>query len=185
MTDEGIIKLLQKRQETALEVLQQKYGGLCASVARRILPDARDVEECVNDTWTHIWNAIPPEQPVSLRAYAARIVRNLCLDRMQYNTAEKRNSALTEAFEELEYCIPTTDNHRSQEDRQAFSQMLNDFLRRQSRENRAIFLRRYWYGESIAEIAKAFGATEGKIKSSLFRTRNALRETMEKEGIAV
>ena len=185
MTDEAIIRLFNDRREAALEELQIKYGKLCAMVARRILPDARDAEECVSDALIHIWNAIPPDQPRSLRAYAARIVRNLSLDRVQYNSADKRNSALTDAFEELEYCLPSTENIRSDEERAAFRELLNGFLRAQSKTNRVFFLRRYWYGESIAEIAECFGVTEGKVKSSLFRTRNALREYLAREGVAV
>ena len=185
MSDEKILYDLLSRNESALTALEQQYGRLCTSIARKILSDERDIEECVNDTWLHIWNAVPPEKPQSLRAYAARITRNLSLDRAEYNSAERRSSALTTAFEELEFSLPVNHSPRTEEDQQAFSQMLNRFLRGLSHENRTFFLRRYWYGDGVSEIAKACGVSEGKVKSSLFRTRNRLRESMLKEGIFI
>lgn len=142
------------------------------------------MEECVEDTYLHAWNAIPPKNPDSLRAFLARITRNLALDRYDYNTSAQRNTALTQAFEELEPCLIVKRGELEAElDSSEIKRILNRFLRNQTQESRTLFLRRYWYGESIRELAMTFGMSESKVKSSLFRTRNKLHKELEKEGI--
>ena len=158
---------------------------LCFAAVRHILPDQRDAEECVSDAYLRAWNAIPPEQPTSLGAYLARITRNLALDRYDYQHAEKRSSDLTCAFEELEAVLPTAERAEDAADRLTLQQVLTDVLRAQTREARTYFIRRYWYGESISEIAAACRAGEGAVRVSLFRTRNRLRKALEKGGIAL
>lgn len=180
MEDLQIISLLFQRSEIAIYALQQKFGGLCRSIISRILSDRRDVEECTSDTYLRVWNSIPPQHPDRLDSYVARIARNVALDRYDYNTANMRNSDLTMAFEELAGYLP----HRDREtDAIEFQTFLNQFLRGLQKTARIMFIRRYWYGESIGEIANAFRCSEEKVKSSLFRTRNKLREAMLKEGI--
>ena len=184
MDDTRLIALLFQRAEQAIDALQEKYGRLCRSIAQHILSDTRDVEECVNDAYLRVWNAIPPERPASLSAYLARITRNIALDRYAYKTADKRNSALTCAFEELEPFLPaTSDGADRLAENQAFSEFINRFLREQPAESRIFFVRRYWYGESIHEIAGQCRCGEEKVKTSLFRTRNKLRAAMLKEEI--
>ena len=151
----------------------------------RILPDERDAEECLSDLWVRVWNSIPPERPRALGAFLARIARNLALDRLSYNAAEKRDSALTEAFEELAPCLVGADDTQRGAEAAEFRAWINAFLRAQTKENRVFFVRRYWYGESVSEIARACDCSEEKVKSSLFRTRNRLREAMRKEDIAI
>lgn len=186
MEDEQIIALFFQRSPDALPETKRKYGALCQSVARKILPDQRDVEECVSDMLLRLWNAIPPEIPRSLSAYIARITRNLSLDRYSYNTAEQRSTALTEAFEELEPWLPAGfGDPESAFDRKQFRTVMNDFLRALPKMSRIFFLRRYWYGDSIREIAEALQVSEAKVKTSLFRTRQRLRETLDKEGIVI
>lgn len=185
MEDEAIVRLFLARKETAITEAQNKYGGTCLAVARRILPDTRDAEECVSDACLRAWNAIPPDHPRSLSAYLAKITRNLALDRYSYNQAEKRASALTCAFEELEPWLPASDNPEQVLEGAELRRFLNGFLRAESRDARVFFLRRYWYGESIREIAEDCGCSEAKVKSSLFRTRNHLREALDKEGITL
>ena len=183
--DQQIVRLFFKRSEKAITYTRQKYGSLCISVARRILSDPRDAEECVNDTYLHAWNAIPPEKPDSLKAFLARITRNLALDRYDYNTADQRNTALTEAFEQLEpWLTVKTGESEAELDSAEINRVLNSFLRKQTLEARTLFLRRYWYVESIRELAKACHMSESMVKSSLFRTRNKLRKELEKEGIS-
>lgn len=183
--DQQIVRLFFKRSEKAITYTRQKYGSLCISVARRILSDPRDAEECVNDTYLHAWNAIPPEKPDSLKAFLARITRNLALDRYDYNTADQRNTALTEAFEQLEpWLTVKTGESEAELDSAEINRALNSFLRKQTLEARTLFLRRYWYGESIRELAQACHMSESMVKSSLFRTRNKLRKELEKEGIS-
>lgn len=185
MQDEQIVALFLERSEAAVTQAQIKYKNLCTMIAGRILSDNRDAEECVNDAFLRVWNSIPPEKPRSLGAYLGRITRNLALDRYSYNHADKRNSDLLDAFEELETCFPTataTDIESSLL-QQEFHTFINHFLRTQTSQNRIFFIRRYWYGESVREIATAFHVSEEKVKSSLFRTRNRLRQALEKEGI--
>ena len=180
MEDLQIIGLLFQRSETAIFALQQKFGGLCRSIISNILPDRRDVEECVSDTFLRVWNSIPPQRPARLDSYIARIARNVALDRYDYNTASMRNTGMTLAFEELALYLPSREQET---DGLEFRTFLNQFLRGLPKTSRMMFVRRYWYGESIAQIADAFECSEEKVKSTLFRTRNKLRQSMIKEGI--
>ena len=180
MEDLQIIGLLFQRSETAIFALQQKFGGLCRSIISNILPDSRDVEECASDTYLRVWNSIPPQHPARLDSYIARIARNVALDRYDYNTASMRHTGLTLAYEELALYLPSREEET---DAVEFKSFINRFLRGLPKTSRVMFIRRYWYGESIADIANAFGCGEEKVKSTLFRTRNKLREAMIKEGI--
>lgn len=187
MQDEQIIALFFERAETAITQAQIKYKNLCTKIAGRILPDNRDIEECVNDAFLRAWNSIPPERPRSLGAYLGRITHNLALDRYSYNHADKRNSCLTEAFEELEPFLPATLDSDTEFvlQKQEFQTFINRFLYAQTKENRIYFVRRYWYGESVKDIAATYHVNEEKVKSSLFRTRKRLRKALEKEGISL
>lgn len=183
MNDQEILALFNRRGESAIDAVRAAYGKLCFAAAQHILPDQRDAEECVSDAYLRAWNSIPPEQPASLRAYLARITRNLALDRYDYQHAEKRISNLTSAFEELEAILPAVERPEDAADRMTLHQVLNDFLRSQTREARTYFIRRYWYGESIAEIAHCCRVREVTVRVSLFRTR--LRSALEKGEIAL
>ena len=180
MEDQQIIGLLFQRSETAIFVLQQKFGGLCRSIISNILPDSRDVEECASDTFLRVWNSIPPQCPDRLDSYVARIARNVALDRYDYNTASMRHTGLTLAYEELALYLPSREEET---DAVEFKSFINRFLRGLPKTSRVMFIRRYWYGEIIAQVAAAFECTEEKVKSTLFRIRNKLRQAMIKEGI--
>ena len=180
MEDQQIIGLLFQRSEAAISVLQQKFGRLCRSIISNILPDSRDVEECLTDTYLRVWNSIPPQCPARLDSYLARIARNVALDRYDYNSASMRSTNLTLAYEELAMYLPSSEKETDAIEFRAF---INRFLRDLPKMPRMMFLRRYWYGESISELARAFECSEEKVKSSLFRTRNKLRAAMMKEGI--
>ena len=183
MDDTQIIDGFFRRDPAAIDAVQEKYGRRCLAAAGHILPDSRDAEECVSDVWLRLWNAIPPERPRSLAAYITTVTRRVALDRCDYNRAAQRRSDLTVAFDELEGCLSGPDQAQAAAERQDFSRVLNRFLRGLTRQSRTYFIRRYWYGESIREIAESCGAGEEKIKSSLFRTRQRLRQTLEKEGM--
>ena len=180
MEDQQIIELLFQRSEKAITALQEKFGGLCRSVISRILPDSRDVEECTSDTYLRVWNSIPPQKPARLDSYLARIARNAALDRYDYNTASIRNTDLTLAYEELALYLPAREQETESVE---FRTFINRFLRELPKESRIMFIRRYWYGESVSSIARAMGCGEEKVKSSLFRTRKKLRDAMIKEEI--
>ena len=183
MKDAQIIELFFRRMGEAITFLAEKYGAMCRAIARRILWDERDIEECVNDTWLQTWNAIPPQRPAYLGGFVGRITRNLALNRLDYNRAQKRESTLAETFGELDNSLPAPGDMVT--DEVTFREFLNRFLRRQREEYRRYFLRRYWYGMSVQEIARECGVGEEKVKSALFRTRNKLRQAMEEEGIYV
>ena len=184
MEDSTILALYWDRVEDAVTFTKEKYGALCRSIARRLLNDDRDVDECENDVYIRAWNSIPPERPVCLSAWLARVARNVALDRSKYNVAACRRSALTEAFEELEpWLVAVEGDPQKALDEKEFRHMLNDFLRAQSPEARRFFLRRYWYGESVREIAQTCGVKETKVKTSLFRTRERLRKELEREEL--
>ncbi len=182
--DSAILALYWHRVEDAVTFTKAKYGALCRSIARRILNDERDVDECESDVYIRAWNSIPPERPACLRAWLARVTRNAALDRSKYNAAACRSSVLAQAFEELESWLPTAEGDpQTALDAEEFQRMLNTFLRAQPPEARRFFLRRYWYGETVREIAQACGVKEAKVKTSLFRTRERLRTELEREGI--
>ena len=183
MEDAQIIDHFFRRDPEAIRAAQEKYEKRCLAAARHILPDDRDAEECVSDVWLRLWNAIPPERPRSLAAYIATVTRRLALDKCDYNRATQRRSDLTLAFDELEGCLSGPDEAQAAVERQDFGRVLNGFLGTLTRQSRAFFVRRYWYGESIREIAESCGAGEERIKSSLFRTRQRLRKTLEQEGM--
>ena len=183
MKDTQIIELFFRRAGEAITHLAEKYGAMCQNIARRILRDERDSEECVNDTWLQTWNTIPPQRPTYLGGFVGRITRNLALNRLDYNRAQKRDSTLEAAFEELSGSLPDPGDMVT--DEVTLRDFLNRFLRRQSEEHRRYFLRRYWYGMSVQEIARECGVGEEKVKSALFRTRNRLRQAMEEEGVYV
>lgn len=183
MEDAQIIDHFFRRDPEAIRAAQEKYEKRCLAAARHILPDDRDAEECVSDVWLRLWNAIPPERPRSLAAYITTVTRRLALDKCDYNRAAQCRSDLTVAFEELEGCLPAEDGAVRALEQQEFHRVLNGFLRKLTRQSRTYFIRRYWYGESIREIADSCGAGEEKVKSSLFRTRQRLRTVLEKEGM--
>ena len=184
--DREILDLFFRRDRAAVSAVRSRYGALCRNVAGQILNDTRDVEECENDAYLRLWTTIPPEYPESLSAYLCRITRNLALDRYRYNNAAQRSSALTAAFEELEPMLSAAYGQVEAEmDAAELRELLNTFLRSCTAEARAFFLRRYWYGESIREIAEGCNVSQAKVKASLFRTRERLKEELTRKGIDV
>ncbi len=186
MEDGQIIELYWERDQRAVGETDGKYGRHLRGISRNLLGSREDAEECVNDTYLRAWNAIPPARPQAFRSWLGQITRNLSLDRWKRLRAEKRGGGAELLLGELEECVPSASDgpERALEDRE-LAELLSAFLRGLSREGRAMFLRRYWYGQSVSEIGAALGCGEGKVKSSLFRSRKALRAYLEKEGIAV
>lgn len=181
MEDQQIVALYTQRSDEAIVQTQKKYGKLCMSIAMRILRSREDSEECVNDAYHRIWNAIPPAQPKSLAAFAGRIVRNLSLDRYKYNRAGRRNEMLELSFQELEACLPAGTEPEAGE----LTELIEAFLRTQNRQARVLFVLRYWAGYDTAELAERLHMSEGGVRASLSRTRGRLKEYLLKEGILV
>lgn len=185
MEDSQIIELYWNRDQRAIRETDGKYGKLLHSIAWNLLHSREDSEECVNDTYLRAWGAIPPTRPSALRTWLGSIVRNLSLDRWKQRQAGKRGGGLEVLMEELEDCVPAVRGPEDALEDQALAQVLSAFLAALPREGRIMFLRRYWYGESLADIAAGLDCGEGKVKSALFRTRKALRAYLEKEGISL
>ena len=175
MTEDVIKRALFARDTGALEALQQEYGRYCAAIVRGILADPGDVEEVVSDVWMQAWTSIPPNDPDHLRLYVGRIARNLALNRLEYRNAGKRAALPMEELEAV-----TADCAL---ERQALRTALEAFLRRQKPEHRQMFLRRYWYGDDVAQIAARYGCTKTKVTGILFRLRRKLKAHLEKEEL--
>lgn len=185
MEDSQIIDLYWRRDQRAIGETAGKYGPLLERIAGNILGQRQDAEECVNDTYLRAWNAIPPERPAAFRSWLGRITRNLSLDRWKALRAAKRGGGMEVLLGELAECVPASEDPQRALEDQALADLISAFLRELSRENRIIFLGRYWYGEPVAEIAASLGCGQGKVKSALFRTRKALRAYLEKEGVCL
>ena len=181
-----IIELFWSRSEQAITETSRKYGSFLMGIARNILSSHEDAEECVNDTYLNTWNAIPPARPGVFRCWLGRITRNLSIDRYHHLRTKKRGGGETALLlSELEYCIPSGESVERHLEEQELAGVISSFLRQQTQESRIYFVRRYWYGDGLAQIADRFGVTESKVKSSLFRTRKALKAYLEKEGVTV
>ncbi len=185
MEDGQIIDLFWNRDQRAIQETDGKYGRLLNGIAWNLLHSREDAEECVNDTYLRAWDAIPPTRPGAFRTWLGQITRNLSLDRWKRRQADKRGGGAEVLLGELEDCVPASGGPERAVEDQELAERLSVFLRGLSREGRSMFLRRYWYGESVAEIAGALGCGQGKVKSSLFRSRKALRAFLEKEGIGL
>ena len=184
MTDSEIIKLYFDRSERAIDETDRIYGRYCRYISFEILRSKEDSEEVVNDSYLKIWEAIPPQNPTSFKNFLGKIVRRLSINRLEYNLAQKRGGGQYDiVLEELQECIPLYDERY--EDSQLIRDVINAFLRQLPDEKRRIFVRRYWYLSPISEIASDFSVSEGKVKMTLLRLREKLRDTLEKEGIHI
>lgn len=186
MEDEKIIELFFARSEEAIAALEEKYGSYCRTITGNILKNREDAEECLNDTYLKVWDSVPPRKPEKLGAYTGRIAHNIAMNRMRYNFAEKRgNSEAETAFSEIEECFSGENETEKIFDSAEITAAIEKFLYSQQKEKRNIFIRRYWYFYSVKDIAKAYGMSESRLKSMLFRMRNELRKILEKEGISL
>ena len=186
MKDEAIIELYWARSGAAIDETDRAYGHYCQSIAYGILRIHEDAEETVNDTWLKAWDTIPPERPHYLKGFLGRITRQLSINRLEKETAQKRGAGqYALALEELAECIPDQSRGEDLADLTALRDALNRFLRSLPVESRSVFLRRYWYAQSIVEIAAGYGMSESKVKSMLLRTRNKLRKLLTEEGFVL
>lgn len=179
--DDEIIELLFLREEEGILRMQQEYGARLLRLAGTILPE-EDAKECVNDTYLSVWNSVPPNRPQNFFAYMAKICRNLAFNRLEWNKAKKRNAVVVELSEELADAVPDGRNGIEKEE---LGRLLGSFLKTLDPEKKQLFVKRYWYGNSIKELAWEYGHSENQVKSSLFRIRKKLRRYLEQEGIRV
>lgn len=181
--DKQIIDLYWARAEAAISETAKKYGRYCHSIAFNILHSHEDSEECVNDTFFNAWRAIPPQHPGKFAAFLDTITRHLSLNKWEQYSAEKRGRGQVPlVLEELNDCIPASENVEQVVDDLALTELLNRFLGTLSTDSRKIFMRRYWYMNTIKEIAKGYSMSESKVKMSLLRSRKELKQLLEKEG---
>ena len=185
MDDQQIIQLYWDRHEQAIDETRSKYGHFLYSVAHNILRDDGDSEESVNDTYLGAWNTIPPKNPDSLRSYVCRITRNLAIKKYHKNTAEKRNSYYDVALDELEDCLASPSTVENELDANRLAELFDDFLDGLDKENRVMFVRRYWFSESISDIAARFGMNEHAVSARLLRIREKLRRYLSEKGVTI
>ena len=185
MEDHAIIELYWERSEEAISKTAAKYGGYCYTIAYNILSNNEDAEESVNDTWLAAWNTMPPRRPKLLAAFLGKMTRHISLDRWKNRTARKRGGGeVPLVLEELEECISGEDSVEKEYLQKEFAKTLNQFMEYLPEMERKVFLCRYWYMDSIEDIAECFGFSESKVTSMLHRTRGKLRKMLEQEGIA-
>lgn len=186
MEDMQIINLYWIRSQDAIPATSEKYGGYCMTIARNILDNSQDAEECVNDTWLRAWNSMPPQRPNVLSAFLGKITRNLSFNRYKRDTAEKRGGGeLPLVLDELGECVSGTESVEGEWDRRELLGAINDFLAQLPPEKRAVFVCRYWYADSVGEIARRFGLKEGSVSMTLTRLRRKLSEHLTERGFAL
>lgn len=181
--DERIITLFFQRSEQAVQALDAKYGKACHALSYRIVNDKQDAEECVNDAYLGAWNTIPPTKPHSLQAYICRIVRNISLKRYYRKGAAKRNNAYAVAMQELEPYLAAPDEIESEIETKELAKIIECFLDTLSDENCTVFLRRFWFFDTYAEIAERVGLTEKNVSVRLTRLRKQLKDYLTEREV--
>lgn len=185
MEDHEIINLYWKRDEAAIQETNYKYGRFCHSIAINILTVPEDAEECVSDTYHKTWNSIPPECPNAFQAWLGRIVRNLSINRWHHNRAQKRYAGMEILLSELSDCIPDTETTEEILEAQILSGYISDWLDTLPDMERLLFIRRYWNGEELKQLASIIGTTPNKLAGRMFRLRKSLSAYLTEKGVAI
>lgn len=186
MEDEKIISLYWARDEQAISATSEKYGSYCASIAENILSSKEDAEECVSDTYLNAWNNIPPCRPGNLRTFLGKIVRNLSIDRYRYNNAEKRGRGEAAAvFDEMAEMVSAGEEPEERVNHRELVKTIGDFLGSLPPEKRKIMVCRYWYFDSVSDIARRFGKSENSVSVTLNRLRKQLRVYLAERGFEI
>ena len=183
MEDGVIVELYWQRDQRAITASDEKYGALCRGLSWNILESREDAEECVNDTWHRAWTTMPPQRPGSLRAYLVRIVRNLSIDRYRARRSQKRGGGFETLALELEDCVPPAPSAEAVWEAREIAAVLDRWLERLDPADRWLFIRRYWYGDRVEELARRSGYTPQQLTGRLYRLRQRLRRTLEQEGV--
>ncbi|WP_298020110.1 RNA polymerase sigma factor [uncultured Dysosmobacter sp.] len=183
MDDESIIQLYWDRNDQAIRITSEKYGHYCKSIARNILDNDEDAEECVNDTYLNAWNSMPMHWPKQLSTFLGKITRNLSFNKYKHNRAEKRGSGeITLVLDELADCVSDTENIEQIIDRRELAKAINSFVRGLSTGKRNLFIRRYWYADPVLKIAADYGMLQGSVSKTLERTRKQLKAYLTERG---
>ena len=183
MEDSEIVKLFLERSEQAIAEAMAKYNGYCTRIAYNILYSHEDAEECVNDAFLKVWDLIPPNRPEMLSTFIGKLTRNLAINRYRQTLAEKRGSGeAAVAFEELSAVISDNTDVENKAERRELLNEISKFLKKQPERKRNIFICRYWYCDSVQDIAAEFRLSESNVSVILNRTRQKLREYLQKRG---
>lgn len=183
MEDSQIIELYWQKNTDAISETAKKYGAYCFAIAENILHNPEDSEECINDTWLHAWNVIPPQKPLILRMFLAKITRNLSLDRLDARNAKKRGSGeIALILDELEECLGSRTDTESAYEAKELRQCIQHFVRTLPEREANVLVRRYFFAESIADIAKRYSLTKNHVMVILNRSRKKLKTHLLKEG---
>ena len=183
MEDQQIIKLFWDREEQAVSETAHKYSAYCYAIAINVLSVKEDAEECVNDTLQKAWDSIPPNRPDNLKAWLGKVCHNVALNLWQKNHAKKRNQGMDLLLSELEDCIPSSNTVEKEIENSEISMCINKWLRTLPREDRILFVRRYWYGDAVKDLANTRGISPKTIAQKLLRLRKGLKAALEKEDI--
>jgi RNA polymerase sigma-70 factor (ECF subfamily) len=184
MEDREIIALFLQRSEDAIQATEAKYGALCHGIAWNLLHCREDAAECENDAYLALWNAIPPANPQNFTAFLAKITRSIAIKRVRERTAKKRGGGQTEIpLDELINCLSDKNDFEAQLRAEELAELLGSFLDTLKRDERNVFVCRYWYCDSVADIASHFGFSKSKVKMILLRTRDKLSAFLVKEGV--
>ena len=182
MDDGQIVELYWRRDEAAIGETQRKYGPMCGRIARNILGSQEDAEECVNDALLQAWNALPPQRPGRLGAWLGKVTRNLALNLWNKNHAQKRYAGMEALLSELEDCLPAPAGVERELEGRELSAAIDGWLRALPKGDRVLFLRRYWYGIPLQELAEERGEAPAKLAQRMLRLRRSLKKELEKEG---
>ena len=183
MEDSRIIGLFFERSEQAIHELELKYGRAVRKLSMNILGDARDAEECAADTYLGVWNSVPPKRPAHLKAYTMAIARNLSLDRYHSSRAQKRNGSYDLALSELEGCLAAVGDAQTELEARELAEAMNRFLAGLSKEDRQLFVCRYYLSEPVKDIAAGLKLKSSRVSQRLFRIREKLKKHLEREGL--
>ena len=185
MDDKDIVDLYLQRDETAINETQIKYGSYCYTIANNILSIHEDAEECVNDTWISAWNKIPPIIPKSMKAFLGKIVRDISLSRYRANHALKRYGGMDVILNELEECIPSDFNVQRQLEQKELDDLINEWLESLHREDRVLFIKRYYNGETVKSLARVQACTENQMAQRMLKLRNNLKSFLTSKGVSI
>ena len=183
MQDQEIIQLYLQRDEQAIRETIRKYGAYCRAIAENILENYEDAEECLNDAWNSAWNRIPPVIPLSLKAFLGKLIRDRALSRYRENHAARRYGTYDVLLSELDECIPDRSNVEHEVETSWLSSLISDWLRTCKEEDRALFLKRYYFGVPVKRLADEFHISENTAAQRLRRMRTRLKDYLKKEGV--
>ena len=185
MEDAEIVSLYWARNEDALRETERKYGDFCLALAMNILSLREDAEECVNDTWRRAWDSMPEERPARLRPWLGKVVRNLSIDRYRRDRAKKRHVDMELLLSELEDCVPARETVEETVEAAELGQIISRWLETLREEDRALFVRRYWNGETLNALAGEFGLSPARLAQRTYRLRLGLKAALEREGVCL